>query len=63
MEKMVLVPYDKYKRMLEPQSFMAPTTSKPTKKKDQMPCQLHGKRDASTHCKSEADVVWLSFNG
>ena len=36
MEKMILVPYDKYQRMLETQSIKTPTAPKPTKK-NQLP--------------------------
>ena len=44
MEKMVLVPYDKYQKMLEAQSVKIHTAPKP-KKKNQMPYLPHGKRD------------------
>ena len=50
MEKLILVPYDKYQRMLEAHSVKTVTVPKPQKKeKDQMPCPPPGKRDTSTH--------------
>ena len=40
--KIVLMSYDKYQRMLEAQSVKTPTALKPTKKKDQMTkCPIH----------------------
>ena len=41
---MVLVPYDKYQKMLEAQSVKTPTAPKPTKT-NQMPYPPPGKRD------------------
>ena len=46
MEKMVLVPYDRYQKMLEAKSVKIPTTPKP-KKKDQMPYLPPGNRTVS----------------
>ena len=49
MEEMVLVHYDKNRRMLEVRSFKTPTAPKSKKKKkDQMPCPPPGKRSTST---------------
>ena len=62
MEKMVLVPYDKYQMMLESQSVKAPTAPKPTKKKkDHMPYLPPGERNTSTHRKSEVNMDLISF--
>ena len=56
MKKIVLVPYDKYQRMLEAQSVKTPSAPKPTKRReDQMPYPPAGKRETVPHRKSDAD--------
>ena len=60
--KMVLVPYDKYQRMLDKQSFKTPTAPKPKKKKkDQMTYPSPWKQATSTHRKSDVNIDWISF--